>query len=122
MGQYDGQQVLLVAVGEFAHILHVGSLEPIDALVVVTYYKDIGLVPIADEQADQPVLGAAGILVFVDQDILIPFMVAGQELFVLFKGPNYPINHIVKTIPLLLLHQSLQSAKSLTPAPNIFTL
>ena len=52
------------------HVLHVGSLETINALVIITHYKYIWFVPVIDQQFNQPVLCSAGILVFIHQYIL----------------------------------------------------
>src|SRR5579872_4607296 len=76
IGQDDRQQVLLKVVRELQHILHIGALEPIDALIVIADDKNVGLLPIPGQQADQLILGTACILVFIYEYILLALLVA----------------------------------------------
>ena len=51
-----------------AQVFHIGTAPGVDALVVVTNHKNIGFIPVIDQQLHQPVLCAAGILEFVDKE------------------------------------------------------
>ena len=85
-------------VREIEHIFQVGALESVDALVVISHHEYIGLIPVRDEQAHQLILRAAGVLLFVNEYKLIFFLIAGEQILILFKGADHPVDHIVEII------------------------
>ncbi len=104
-------QVLYITVGEVQHIIFTCSLEPVDGLIVVAYDKHIRVIPEIDEQFHHLILGSAGILVFIHQDVLIFFLVAAQQVFILPKSPDHPVDHIIIIVASFIAHQLLVTVK-----------
>ena len=98
---------------ENQHVLHIGSLKAKDRLIVITHNKNIRLIPVTDQHFNQCILGSTGILVFIHQHILELFLVLGKDLPVVLENINDPVDHVIKVIPLVVLHHFLELLKFL---------
>ena len=98
---------------ENQHVLHIGSLKAKDRLVVISHNKNIGLIPVTDQHFNQCILRSTCILVFIHQHILELFLVLGKDLSVVFENTNDPVDHVIKVVPLLVLHHFLELLKFL---------
>ena len=98
---------------ENQHVLHIGSLKAKDRLIVITHNKNIRLIPVTDQHFNQCILGSTGILVFIHQHILELFLVLGKDLPVVLKNIDDPVDHVIKVIPLVVLHHFLKLLKFL---------
>ena len=106
---------------EIEDVFDVCTTETINALIIITNYKDIGLLtPIIDQQFNQHILRSAGILVFIHQNILILFLVIGQQVWVFFKCPDHPIDHVVKIITVTHTHHLLKAIVFVDGGPQFF--
>lgn len=75
-----------------------GSLEAIDRLVVVTDHKDIGRFKKIAEQIDGAVLCRIGVLVFVDQNVLVNFLIFAQQGGGIFQFAHGHHDHVLIVI------------------------
>src|SRR5512138_3624976 len=98
MSEDDSEKVIAITIRKGFHILHVRTLESINTLVIVTNNKNIGLVPIIDEQLNDAVLCAAGILVFIHQEVEKLFLVLSKKILIFFKSFDDPIDHVIKIV------------------------
>ncbi len=111
IGEHNPVKIFFVIAAELLHILYVGSLEAINALVVVAYNENVWLLPIINQQTHQPVLRSAGILVFINKDILIALLVVEQKIFIGFEFADHPVDHVVEVVTVYFPHHVLEPAE-----------
>ena len=75
-------------------VLDGGPAEAVDALVVVAHHADVLFRP--GEQADQPELGHAGVLVLVHQKVMVAVLVVVPGLLVLLQQPDGVVDQPVE--------------------------
>jgi hypothetical protein len=61
----------------------------------------------------QPELGTVGILKFINQNILIPFLIVSEKCLVIFEGLVHPQQHILVFIPAGLVERLLIDGKQI---------
>ena len=89
-------------------------MKTVNALVVVAHHEEIGFIlPVAHEQFHDLVLGATGVLVFVDQDVLELFLIAEQDIGFGFEQPDDPVDHVVEIVPVFLIEQGLVDGEAI---------
>lgn len=64
---------------EFDDIFYGSALEAVNRLVVVADNEDVWAFEEAAEEFDGFVLGGVGVLVFVDEDVLVAFLIFAEE-------------------------------------------
>ena len=91
-------------------------------MVIIAHNEDVGLVPVVDEELHDAVLCAGGILVLVDEYVLVLFLVIAKEVLVAFKAFDHPVDHIVEVVAVAGTHHLLELLELVAGGTQLFHL
>ena len=94
---------------EFQDVAHVGTTPPVDRLVIISHHADVAV--LFREGADDEILRAVGILVFVDEDVLEAILILLFDVRRLAKQSHDLQQQVVKIQGVLLPQRALVSVK-----------
>ena len=102
--ELDDLRIRIVAL-ERENVAHVRATKHVDRLIVIPHDREVPV--LAGEMADHQILGAVGVLVLVDHDVLESLLVLLEHLGMAVEQPHGPHQQVVEVERAVLLENGV---------------